>query len=76
MRAGIAGGVVVLGLAGWAIAGAGEGKIASAGVWVHSQVTKMRGLPLGPFVRLPDGRILTVDAPQDVLTSSDEGKTW
>lgn len=51
-------------------------KKASPAIWLHERVTAMPGLPLGPFVRLPDGKILGVDAPQDLVTSSDEGRTW
>ena len=29
----------------------------------------------GPFVAMPDGRLMTVDA-QGLRTSKDEGKTW
>lgn len=44
--------------------------------WLHPGVGEMPGLPLGPFVRLADGRVLGVDGPQDLVTSSDEGRTW
>lgn len=35
----------------------------------------LKTLPLGPFVRLADGRLLTVDGNQ-VFASADEGKSW
>jgi len=70
--------ITLLLLAGGAlpIAAAEPGKTKAPGVWYHPQATQMRGLPLGPFVRLPDGRILAVDPPGDVVTSADEGQTW
>lgn len=45
--------------------------------WIEipDKVEWMKALPLGPFVRLSDGRVLTVDK-TDVLTSRDEGVLW
>jgi len=42
---------------------------------VDSRVSVLPKLPQGPFVRLPDERILTVDD-TEVLQSRDEGNTW
>ena len=51
------------------------GKIASTGHWIHGKAEEMPHLKLGPFTRLPDGAVLTVD---DVscFVSSDEGRSW
>ena len=43
---------------------------------LHQRVEALPGLPMGPFVRLKDGGILTVDTAQSALISTDEGKTW
>jgi len=53
-----------------------EGKRTSNGIWVERRVEDMPGLEMGPFVRLEDGGILTVDRAQSALVSQDEGKTW
>jgi lysophospholipase L1-like esterase len=50
-------------------------KPASNGVHIDSRVTELVGLPQGPFVRLDDRRLLTVQETY-CLTSSDEGKSW
>lgn len=42
---------------------------------LHGDATALPQLPQGPFVRLGDDRIMTVDATH-VLTSADQGKTW
>lgn len=70
--------IAVLLLAGGAlpVAAAVPAKTAAPAGWYHPGTTQLRGLPFGPFVRLPDGKILAVDVPRDVVTSSDEGKTW
>jgi hypothetical protein len=39
-------------------------------------VEELPGLPMGPFVRLGDGSILTVDTASSAMTSTDDGKTW
>jgi len=39
------------------------------------RLTPLPGLPLGPFVRLSDGGVLTVDE-TGTLVSYDDGKTW
>lgn len=51
-------------------------KTTTGGIWIDPRVDDMPHLPMGPFVRLKDGRILTVDCAQSAMTSSDEGKTW
>jgi len=49
---------------------------ASAELFLADKVAALPGWPQGPFVRLGDGRILTVDLKHSALVSSDEGKTW
>ncbi len=53
-----------------------EGKRTSNGIWIERRAEDMPGLEMGPFVRLEDGGILTVDRAQSALVSHDEGKTW
>jgi hypothetical protein len=53
-----------------------EGKRTSKGIWIDRRLEDMPGLEMGPFVRLQDGGILTVDRAQSALVSQDEGKTW
>lgn len=57
-------------------AAADEGRKTSSGIWLHANVDELPGLPMGPFVRLPDGGILTVDTGQSAMRSTDEGKSW
>ena len=52
-----------------------SGKITSTGFWIPDQVKEITGLKMGPFVRLADGGILTVDDTKSFI-SKDEGKTW
>jgi len=52
------------------------GKTPSSGIWLHERVSEIKGLPLGPFVRLKDGGILTVERPSVAMVSRDDGKTW
>lgn len=52
-----------------------EGKITSTGYWIPENVEEIIGLKMGPFVRLADGSILTVDNSKSCI-SKDEGKTW
>lgn len=42
---------------------------------LHENATALPRLPMGPFIRLDDGRLLTVDT-KHVQTSADEGATW
>jgi len=66
--------VTILGLA--TFAAAGEGTTSSRGTWLAPGVEELPGLPMGPFVRLGDGSILTVDTASSAMVSRDEGKTW
>ncbi len=63
-----------------ASAGAAETKPAAKQApdktWYERRVTAMPGLPMGPFTRLADGGILTVDTAHNLLLSNDEGRTW
>ena len=43
--------------------------------WLHEKVTKMPDLKLGPFARLDDGSILTVNE-INCYRSTDEGQSW
>ncbi len=52
-----------------------QGKMSSDGHWLEPRVDDMPHLPMGPFVRLEDGGILTVDG-VNALISQDAGKTW
>ena len=51
------------------------GKITSNGYWIHDKVEEIPGLKSGPFVRLGDGSILTVERNMSCI-SKDQGKTW
>lgn len=52
-------------------------KTQSPGLWLDDRVTESPGLPMGPFVRLRDGRILTIGPDGGCAwISGDEGKTW
>lgn len=53
----------------------GTGKMTSRGYWIHETVEEIPGLKSGPFVRLGDGRLLTVEG-NACCVSGDEGKTW
>jgi len=55
---------------------AAEGTTSSRGTWLAPGVEEVTGLPMGPFVRLGDGRIFTVDTASSAMVSRDEGKTW
>lgn len=52
-----------------------DGKITFNGSWIPDNVEELEGMKLGPFVRLADSSILTVDSTKS-LVSKDEGKTW
>ena len=58
------------------LAASGEGTTSSQGTWLAPGVEELPGLPMGPFVRLGDGSILTVDTASGAVQSRDEGKTW
>jgi sialidase-1 len=51
------------------------GKITTNGYWIHDKVEEIPGLKSGPFVRLGDGSILTVERNMSCI-SKDQGKTW
>ena len=51
------------------------GYITSTGYWIPKGVTEIKGLKEGPFVRLPNGNLLTVDSNRSCISSND-GKTW
>ena len=57
-------------------AATGEGTTSSKGTWLASGVEELPELPMGPFVPLGDGSILTVDTASSAMVSRDEGKTW
>jgi sialidase-1 len=50
-------------------------KITSTGFWIADKAEEIAGLKMGPFVRLKDGSILTIDTIKSYI-SKDEGKTW
>ncbi len=52
-----------------------EGTVTSTGAWIPRGIEEIKDLKMGPFVRLQDGGILTVEDTR-CLISKDEGKTW
>ncbi|MCW5553013.1 MAG: exo-alpha-sialidase [Verrucomicrobiae bacterium] len=50
-------------------------KPAAGGMEIDARATELPDLKMGPFVRLGDGRLLTVEGTNS-LTSADKGKTW
>jgi hypothetical protein len=50
-------------------------KLTAKGAWIPDKVQDMPGMKLGPFVRLGDGSILTIDNTSCYI-SKDEGNTW
>jgi sialidase-1 len=58
------------------LAYADEGRMVNDKLWLAAGVEVMPNIGMGPFVRVKDGRILTVDTGQNALASDDEGKTW
>lgn len=58
-----------------AFLGPDNGKSISIGALVHQDVDEIEGLKMGPFVKLDNGNILSVDG-TDCIISSDNGKTW
>ncbi|MEX0884688.1 MAG: sialidase family protein [Cyclobacteriaceae bacterium] len=52
-----------------------NGKPISIGALVPEKVEEIEGLKMGPFVKLDNGEILTVEG-TDCLISKDNGKTW
>ncbi|MBX3178736.1 MAG: exo-alpha-sialidase [Candidatus Hydrogenedentes bacterium] len=53
----------------------GSAPAAEEALWLHPKVAPLPTETMGPFVRLPDNRILAVDS-HNVLSSGDEGQTW
>ena len=51
------------------------GKISSTGYWIHDKAEEIPALKTGPFVRLGNGDLLTVERNMSCI-SNDEGKTW
>lgn len=69
----------LLGFAGLTGLNAAEpdgGRMINDQIWLADGVEEMPTLGMGPFVRLTDGRILSVDAGHSALVSEDEGQTW
>ncbi|WP_372935262.1 sialidase family protein [Mariniphaga sediminis] len=52
-----------------------KGKITTTGYWIHDKAEELPGLKTGPFVRLDDKSILTIEKNMSCI-SKDEGKTW
>ena len=52
-----------------------DSKLTSTGYWIHPKAEEIQGLKTGPFVRLGNGDILTVEGNKSCI-SKDEGKTW
>lgn len=53
-----------------------EGKLTANGLWISDDVQEITGMSkMGPFVRLSDGGILTIDTTTTYI-SKDEGRTW
>lgn len=52
-----------------------RGKVTSTGTWIPENVEELKGLKMGPFVKLGNGDILTIENTK-CLISSDQGKTW
>lgn len=55
--------------------GQDNGHITSKGYWIHQKAEEIKDLKTGPFVRLDNGGILTVEKNMSCI-SMDEGKTW
>ena len=72
--------LVAAGLFGLAPVALGQspspGKLSTTGIWLDGRVDDMPGLPMGPFTRVGEGSVLTVDSAQSALVSSDEGQSW
>lgn len=67
--------LLVLGQAAAPLPGRSADMFSSKGYWIHPKVEEIPGLKTGPFVRLADGRILTVEKNMCCI-SDDGGKTW
>lgn len=53
----------------------GPGSFTEQGHWIPEFVEELKGWEMGPFVRLQDGGVLTIDETESLI-SHDEGKTW
>lgn len=51
------------------------GHTTESGIWLPEGVEELEGLKMGPFVKLDNGDILTIEDTQ-CLISSDQGQTW
>src|SRR5690606_3136297 len=51
------------------------GSITSEGYWRHKNAEELVGMKTGPFVRLDNGGLLTIEKNLSLI-SMDEGKTW
>ncbi|HBC30315.1 MAG TPA: exo-alpha-sialidase, partial [Clostridiales bacterium] len=52
-----------------------KSQLTTNGYWIHDKVEEIPNLKTGPFVRLKDGSILTIEKNMSCI-SSDGGKTW
>ena len=52
-----------------------RGKITTNGLWIHNKTTELEGMKLGPFVKLTDEGILTVEE-NTCFVSYDQGQLW
>lgn len=52
-----------------------KGSVTSTGAWIPDGAEELSGQKMGPFTRLPNGHLLTVED-TNCLISKDEGKTW
>ena len=57
------------------VMGQDGGSITSKGFWIHAKAEEIVGLKTGPFVRLDNGGLLTIEKNMSCI-SMDEGKTW
>ena len=67
--------LVIVNLAMLTICAVPRCAVADGTLWVHPLCQPIPADRNGPFVAMPDGRLMTVDA-QGLRTSKDEGKTW
>ena len=52
-----------------------SGKITADSLWIATGTSELKGLRMGPFIRLKSRQLLTVDSTKSYI-SNDEGKTW
>lgn len=52
-----------------------SGAVADDGRWIHPSFQSNSADRIGPFLTMPDGGLMTIDA-DGLLTSKDDGKTW